>query len=67
MREDKLDPKDSEWIAKNERLWRRAHELARLYPNTDVSDFYHTLVQLERSPLERLERSLQMARLGKTD
>jgi hypothetical protein len=42
------------WAVESERLWRRAHEIARRYPDSDVSDLYHALRALQLTPTERL-------------
>jgi len=43
----------------DERRWQRAHEIIATHPELDVSDVYHTLVNLERTPAERLARGLR--------
>ena len=62
MRLDDLQGDTAAWLAANERLWARARSLALKYPEIDVSDLYHSLVNLERTPEERLRRSLGMGR-----
>lgn len=58
-----LTPDQSEWLRQSEALWTRAHRLAAKYPDHDISDLYHALRQLERTPSERLRLGLSRARL----
>jgi hypothetical protein len=60
---DALTPEQQEWLRHSEALWRRAHHLAAQHPEHDVSDFYHALRNLERTPSERLRLGLNRARL----
>ncbi len=62
MRLDDLVTDPEAWLAENERLWRAAHDLAARNPGIDVGDLYHALVQLQRTPEERLARSLATGR-----
>ena len=56
-------PVQQEWARHSERLWRRAHALARQHPHLDPSDLYHALRCLELSPAARLRAGLQRGRL----
>lgn len=58
---DGLSDEEKAWVLENERVWRRAHEIIREHPALDVSLVYHTLVNLKRSPEERLARGLARA------
>jgi hypothetical protein len=51
------------WAVESERLWRRAHEIARRHPDSDVSDLYHALRALQLTPTERLAAGLRRGRL----
>lgn len=51
------------WLERDEALWRRAHDIARAHPELDVSGVYHTLINFERPPQERLARGLAHGRL----
>jgi hypothetical protein len=55
---DDLAPSDQAWVRDNERLWARAHRIAARHPGMDPSLVYHTLVNLRRTPDERLARGL---------
>ena len=57
-----LSPADRAWIAKDDELRRLAGDIAQRF-GRDAGDIYHTLVQLQRSPAERLERGLRHARI----
>lgn len=57
-----ISPADRAWIENDEALRRLAGDLA-LRGGRDADDLYHALVQLQRSPAERLERGLRHARL----
>ncbi len=59
---DGLSDEESAWVLDNEQLWQRAHDIVRERPTLDVSLVYHTLVNLRRSPEERLARGLARAR-----
>lgn len=58
---DELSDEEKAWVLDNERLWRRADAIASKHPDLDVSLLYHTLVNLRRSPEERLARGLARA------
>jgi hypothetical protein len=53
-----LSPEQRAWLEHDEELWRRARAIAARHPDMDVGDIRHTLYNLERSPEERLARSL---------
>ncbi|MBY0492834.1 MAG: hypothetical protein K2Y23_01345 [Cyanobacteria bacterium] len=52
-----------EWAIASERLWQRAHAIARRAPQDDVSDLYHALRCLALTPSQRLAAGLQRGRL----
>jgi hypothetical protein len=58
---DGLSDDEKSWVRDNERLWQRAHAIVAASPDLDVSLVYHTLVNLRRSPEERLARGLARA------
>lgn len=58
-----LSAVERDWLEQDEALWREAHRLAERHPHLDVSGLYHTLVNLRRTPSERLRRGLAHARL----
>jgi hypothetical protein len=51
------------WLARDEQRWRQAHEIVRSRPGVDVGGVYHVLVNLEKTPAERLRAALQHGRL----
>ena len=63
VRFDELDPGEQQEVVRDEARWRRAHEIVRKHPHLDVSDVHHTLVNLERTPEERLRRGLTHGKL----
>jgi hypothetical protein len=60
---ESLTSEQHEWLRHSEALWKRAHRLAAMHPEHDVSDLYHALRHLERPPAERLRLGLSRARL----
>jgi hypothetical protein len=58
VRCEDLSDAEKAWVEDNERLWARAHAIAARHPGMDVSLVYHTLVNLRRTPEERLARGL---------
>lgn len=56
---DGLSGAERAWVLDNERLWQRAHAIVAAQPHLDVSLVYHTLVNLRRTPSERLARGLR--------
>ena len=60
---DGLTPDQQRWAAHSESLWRRAHDIAREHPESDVSDLYHALRCLQLTPTERLAAGLRRGRL----
>jgi hypothetical protein len=50
------------WAERMEPLWRRAHAIVAERPDLDVSDVFHALRNLERTPAQRLRRALGHAR-----
>lgn len=59
--EDLSDEERAE-VEADESLWRKAHEIVARHPGLDVSGVHHTLVNLRRTPAERLARSLGLGR-----
>ena len=54
------------WLERDEELWRRAYAIVSASPRgaeLDVGDVYHAIVNLERTPAERLARGLAHGRL----
>jgi hypothetical protein len=60
---ESLTPADRAWIARDEKRWRRAHEIARQDAGLDASGVYRVLRNLEKTPSERLRAALQHGRL----
>jgi hypothetical protein len=58
VRFEDLDEKERAWVVDNERLWARAHAIVARHPQLDVSLVQHTLVNMRRTPQERLARGL---------
>lgn len=63
MSVEELSEEERAWLERDEALWRRARAIAERHPHLDVGDLYHTLVNLQRSPAERLARGLAHGRL----
>jgi hypothetical protein len=53
-----LTPEQRAWAERVEPLWRRAHAIVARQPELDVSDVFHALRNLERTPAQRLRRAL---------
>ena len=53
-------------VEADEALWQRAHAIVASAPHLDVGDVYHALVNLRRSPEERLARGLAHGRRRRT-
>jgi len=51
------------WIERDEAYWFKAKQIVGGYPLLDLSDVYHTLRNLDRSPEERLRRGFTHAKL----
>jgi hypothetical protein len=60
---DDLTSEERAWIVRDEAIWRRAHAIVARHSELDVSDVYHTLINLQRAPAERLARGLAHGRL----
>ena len=58
MQFDELDENEKAWVVENERLWARAFAIVARHPNLDASLVHHTLVNMRRTPEERLARGL---------
>ena len=58
MRFEDLDEREQAWARDHEQLWQRAHAIVLTHPHLDVSLVYHTLVNMRRTPEERLARGL---------
>jgi hypothetical protein len=61
---DDWSPEQRALAEQLEPLWRRAYAIVARHPELDVSDVFHTLVNLKRSPSERLRRGLFHGRAG---
>jgi hypothetical protein len=64
MQRSELSAADRAWLDHDAEVWKRAHAIAARHPGVDAGDVRHVLYNLERSPSERLARSLNHARLG---
>lgn len=64
--ENGLSSEERAWLERDERRWRRAHEIAARHPGMDPSGVYRVLRNLEKSPSERLRAALQHGRLFRT-
>jgi hypothetical protein len=53
-----LDEREKAWAVEHEKLWQRAHAIVAARPHLDPSLVYHTLVNMRRTPEERLARGL---------
>jgi hypothetical protein len=62
MRYEDLTESERAWVEADEAIWRRAHEIVARHPQLDLSGVYHTLINLRRTPDERLARSLAIGR-----
>ena len=62
MELDDLSDAERAEVEADEALWRRAHAIVARHPGLDVSGVHHTLVNLQRTPAERLARSLGLGR-----
>lgn len=58
-----LSDEQRAWLEGDEAVWRRAHAIVAKHPHLDPGDVYHVLINLQRSPSERLRRGLAHARL----
>jgi hypothetical protein len=59
---DALSPEERALVLQMEPLWRRAHRIVAEHPELDVSDVFHALRNLQRTPSLRLRRALSHAR-----
>jgi hypothetical protein len=59
---DELTPEQRAFVARTEPLWERAYRIVAKHPELDVSDVFHALRNLERTPSERLRRALTHGR-----
>jgi hypothetical protein len=57
-----LTPEQLAWLVEDERLWRRAHEIAVANPGVDAGGIYRVLRNLKKPPAERLRVALQHGR-----
>jgi hypothetical protein len=64
--QQQLTDAERAWLEEDQALWERATEIALRHPDLDVGGLYHTLRNLQRTPEERLRRSLAHARLRRT-
>lgn len=53
-----LDAEQRELVEQNEPLWQRAYAIVTAQPELDVTDVFHALRNLGRTPTERLRRAL---------
>jgi hypothetical protein len=51
------------WIARDERRWQQAAQIAAGDPDRDVTGIYRVLRNLEKNPTQRLRAGLQQGRL----
>lgn len=58
MRFEDLREDEKAWALDHEKLWRRAYAIVERHPQLDVSLVYHTLVNMRRTPEERLARGI---------
>jgi hypothetical protein len=58
-----VTPEQRAWLERSEALWKRAHDLARRHPESDVTDLYHALRCLQLTPTRRLAAGLRRGRL----
>jgi hypothetical protein len=58
MERTELTTEQRAWAERVEPLWRRAHAIVACRPDLDVSDVFHALRNLERTPTQRLRRAL---------
>ena len=58
MERTELTSEQLAWAERVEPLWRRAHAIVEHRPDLDVSDVFHALRNLERTPAQRLRRAL---------
>jgi len=58
-----LTPEQRIWVEHDAEMWERARAIAARHPGMDAGDVRHTLYNLERTPEERLERSLNYGAL----
>ena len=62
MERTELTSEQLAWAERVEPLWRRAHAIVAHRPELDVSDVFHALRNLERTPTQRLRRALSHGR-----
>jgi hypothetical protein len=60
---ESLTPEEREWVIRDERRWRRAHQIASRNSGVDVGGIYRVIRNLEKSPSERLRAALHHGRL----
>ena len=59
-----LTPEELAWLAMDEKRWARARTIAAAHPDLDLGDLYHTLVNFERTPDERLALDRRLPKLA---
>jgi hypothetical protein len=59
---EELSEQERAEVEADEALWRKAHAIVGRHPGLDVTGVHHTLVNLRRTPAERLARSLGLGR-----
>jgi hypothetical protein len=57
-----LSPEQRSLVEEMEPLWQRAHRIVAAHPELEVSDVFHALRNLRRTPSERLRRALAHGR-----
>lgn len=57
-----LSVEEQVFVAAMEPLWRRAHRIVEERPELDVSDVFHALRNLQRTPSERVRRAVRHGR-----
>ncbi len=59
---DHLTAAQRAWLIEDEKLWRKAHEIAARNPGMDAGGVYRVLRNLRKSPSERLRAALEHGR-----
>ncbi len=57
-----LSPEQRDLVAQMQPLWERAHRIVERQPALDISDVFHALRNLQRTPSERLRRAVTYGR-----
>jgi hypothetical protein len=59
---DHLSAEQLAWLVEDEKLWRRAHDIAAHNPGVDPGGVYRVLRNLKKPPGERLRAALEHGR-----